>query len=78
MLTPQDLLNVFSKGGKESWFTVIHLSLIRNDCSICCVCVWGGVSRARLHRLIFSHVVNFGGDTHNLRTFHVIFCILIR
>lgn len=38
---PQELLNVFSKGGEESRFTVIHLSLICNDCSICCM--WGGL-----------------------------------
>lgn len=60
--TPR-LSECFSGGGEESWFTVIHLSLICNDCSICCLRGGLGESRARLHRLIFSHVVNSGG-TH--------------
>lgn len=53
---------MYSEGGEESSLSVIRLSLICNDCSICgmhegravCMCVHAG---GRLHRETFIHLI---------------------
>lgn len=55
--------------GERSHGLLLFISVICNDCSICCMRGGPGESRAKLHRLIFSHAGNSVGTHTTLDLF---------